>query len=84
MSWNIRVMAHESQSNEEVYLLLHEVYYDKKKIPHSYTANPINIGGEDLQEIRETINKIEEALKKPILWAGEKFPAEWVENNNLT
>ena len=73
MSWNHRILAHEN--NGEVYFQLHEVYY-KEEIPDGYTANPITVGSETLKGIKWTLNKMQEAVKKPILWAGEKFPNE--------
>lgn len=74
MSWNHRVLAHEN--NGEVYFQLHEVYY-KNNIPDSYTVNPITIGSESIKGIKWTLNKIQNAVKKPILWAGKDFPKEY-------
>ncbi len=73
MNFNYRVLAHET--NGEVYFQLHEVYY-KDEVPEGYTSKPITIGGETLKDIKWKLNKIQEAAKKPILWAGEKFPSE--------
>jgi len=73
MSWNHRILAHEN--NGEVYFQLHEVYY-KNELPNGYTSNPITVGSETLKGIKCTLNKMQEAVKKPILWAGEKFPNE--------
>jgi hypothetical protein len=73
MSWNHRILAHEN--NGEVYFQLHEVYY-KNEVPDGYTANPISVGSETLKGIKWTLNKMQEAVKKPILWACEKFPSE--------
>ena len=74
MSWNHRILAHEN--NGEIYLKVHEVYYENE-IPNGYTANPITIGGENLEALKWTLNKIKLAIKKPILFAGEKFPNEY-------
>lgn len=74
MTWNHRILAH--KHNDDVYLEIHEVYYNEDGIPDSYTANAITIGSEELKGIRWTLNKIQECLKKPILWAGENFPQE--------
>ena len=73
MSWNHRILAHEN--NGEVYFQLHEVYY-KNEVTDGYTANPITVGSETLKGIKWTLNKMQEAVEKPILWAGEKFPNE--------
>lgn len=75
MSWNYRALAHEY--NGEVCLKIHEVYYNKDGVPDGYTANPITLQGETLKEINWKLNKIKEALKKPPLWEGDKFPNEF-------
>lgn len=74
MGWNYRVLATEGE--EDVYLQIHEVYYKDDK-PISYTKNPISIGGEEIQNIKWVLNKIEECLEKPILWGDDRFPAEY-------
>lgn len=73
MSWNHRILAHEIKG--EIYFQLHEVLYNDD-IPYTYTVNPITVGSESLKGIKWTLNKMKEAVKKPILWAGEKFPNE--------
>ncbi len=77
MSWNHRILAHEQ--NGEIYLQIHEVYYDKSGKPNGYTANPVTIGGENLKSITWTLNKILQCRNKPILWAGDKFPNGFAE-----
>lgn len=74
MGWNYRILAHEH--NGEVYLQIHEVYYNENNIPDSYTEKAVPVGGEDLKSITWTLNKMLECRTKPILWAGEKFPNE--------
>lgn len=75
MSWNHRVMAHEYK--DEVYFKIHEVYYDVEGVPDSYTADAISIGGESLKDMKWTLDKMQECLSKPILYAGDKFPKEY-------
>ena len=77
--WNHRILAH--QYNDEIFFQIHEVYYDKNKKPESYTKNPIYVGGEDLKSITWTLNRMLESRKKPILWAGDKFPKEFEINH---
>lgn len=74
MSWNHRVLAHKHK--DDVYLKIHEVYYDLNGIPNGYTANPITIESDDLKGMFWTIKQIQNSLKKPVLWAGEDFPNE--------
>lgn len=74
--WNHRILAKTYQ--EEVYLQMYEVYYDKDGKPDGYTANPVTIGSETLKGIKWTLARMKEATKKPILWADEgKFPQEY-------
>lgn len=75
MSWDYRIMAH--KYNDGVYLKIHEVYYNKKGKPKSYTKNHITIVGIDLDDIEREIQMINIAFKKPILWYGDKFPEEY-------
>lgn len=74
MNWNYRILAHEHDG--DVYLQIHEVYYDENNMPNCYTEQPESIGGEDIRTITCTLNKMLECRTKPILWAGEKFPNE--------
>jgi len=77
MAWNHRILAHE-ESSGEVYFQLHEVYYKKDK-PIVHTVDPITVGGENLESIKFILNKMQEAIEKPILYAGEKFPNEYLD-----
>jgi hypothetical protein len=74
MGWNYRILAHEH--NGEIYLQIHEVYYNENNVPDSYTQNAVSIGGEDLKAITWTLNKMLKCRTEPILWAGERFPNE--------
>jgi len=76
MGWNHRVLAHKYQ--EKIYFEIHEVLYDENGIPNGYTAEPVTIGSEDIKGMRWTLNKMKECLKKPILWAGDDFPKEYL------
>ena len=72
-NWNHRVLA----SNEEGYLYyqIHEVYYTDG-IPTSYTKNAVSIGCGEIEGLLWTLDSMKECIKKPILWAGDKFPKE--------
>jgi hypothetical protein len=75
MSWNYRILAHEEKG--EVYFKMHEVYYNENNIPNGYTENVVSIEGEDISGIEFILSKAPEALLKPILYAGSKFPKEY-------
>lgn len=78
MSWNYRVLAH--IGHMEVYLQIHEVYYDKDGTPDGYTANPITVGGDNLKELSWVLSQMRDCLDKPILYEGDRFPEEYKVN----
>jgi len=78
MSWNHRIIYHKADKLKEnpkiqweEYLAVHEVYYDENGNPHSITEEPCVIIGEEgkdsLMSIKWTLEKITEAMNKPIL-----------------
>jgi hypothetical protein len=81
MSWNHRILVteHEYIGQMTKYFQIHEVYYDNEGKPNGYTANAIDVGGEDVESIEWTLNKMKEALTKPKLWGDNKFPKEYKE-----
>jgi hypothetical protein len=74
--WNYRILAHEHKG--EIYFLVHEVFFNKDGIPDRYSDNPSEIGGDSIDDICWTIDAIRDAALRPILWAGEKFPAPYI------
>lgn len=72
--WNHRILAHEYSG--DIYLQIHEVYYNEQGIPNGYTEKPVTVGSETTNGITWTLNRMLECRNKPILWAGDKFPAE--------
>ena len=80
MSWNHRILLKEYVNiitkNIEYILNIHEVYYDSEGIPNGYTKNPITISASDPDGLSWTVSKINNCLKKPILWGDDKFPQE--------
>lgn len=76
MSWNHRLMAYED--GDEYYFRVHEVYYDKEGKPDGYTQEGVTVGGNSLEELRLVLYRMGLCLDKPILWAGDKFPQEFI------
>ena len=76
-TWNYRVLA--TKTDEGIYLQVHEVYYTNG-VPDGYTEKPITIESDTLKGIRWQISKIKKCLGEPILWAGDKFPQEYKED----
>jgi hypothetical protein len=79
MSWNHRLLAYHHE-DEGVSLKVHEVYYDKQGKPNGYTSNPITIEGESKEDVAWVVEHIGKCLDKPILWAGSRFPEEYIPN----
>ena len=65
MSWNYRVLRYETV-NDEPFYGIHEVYYDGTT-PSGHTVKEARVGGESLDEIRDILKMMGEALNKPIL-----------------
>ena len=77
MGWNHRILA--KKYKEDLFFEIHEVYYNKDGVLDGYTKNAISVGGDSLKSITWTLNKMLECRKKPILWAGDDFPSEYIE-----
>ena len=76
MGWNHRVLAH--KDGDEMFFQIHEVYYDKKGKPNSYTANGVSVGAESIEGIYWVLEKMKECANKPIL-LEDGFPNEYNE-----
>ena len=74
MSWNYRLLAH--KDGEDVFLQIHEVYYDEEGKPHSYTENGVTVSGESLECVKWVLSKMKKCTNKPIL-SVENFPEEY-------
>lgn len=65
--WNYRVMKQVFDGDD--FLQIHEVYYDEKN-KKSWTVNGVTVAGESIEELRDVLNKMLEALDKEILDYG--------------
>lgn len=83
--WNYRVIAQKPDPEvdhlEGIYLSIHEVYYEDDK-PVKTSLNADRVRGESIKDIGWQLNKMKEALKKPILcgWEGDEFLNEYRPN----
>jgi hypothetical protein len=75
MTWNYRLMAHQNET--EITFKIHEVYYNENDIPYLYDEGNLVIDGENMNDINQTLEYIQDALKLPVLWAGERFPEHY-------
>lgn len=60
--WNHRVYKYEDGS-----LGIHEAYFYDNEEPSSHTVDPIPVIGDDIEELRVTLERMLRALEKPIL-----------------
>lgn len=80
MGWNYRIIAHDETKSKEIWLQIVEMYYDKDNIPNGYIGEGKSASGSSIKELRWSLNKMKEALKKPIL-SVKNFPDEYIEKN---
>lgn len=77
MPWNYRVLAFEYKildNDPEVELRVCAVYYTKRGRPNAYSEKESASSSEGIKGLKWVLGKYREALKKPILYAGKKFP----------
>ena len=65
------------QQEANPYLQIHSVYYDTKGKPRSYSKESADVGGDSIAELKQDLKYMKLALKKYILWGGDKFPEEY-------
>ena len=74
MSWNHRLLAHEYKG--EVYLEIHEVFYNKEGVPEVYTEKGVSVVAKDVNGIKWVLDKMQKCIDKPILSVAN-FPKEY-------
>ena len=72
MTWNLRIIKHTSSSAGDFYGI-YEVYYDKDNKLIMHTEDPVDVGGNSLEELIEYQAMLCEAWESPIL-TPEDFP----------
>lgn len=64
--WNYRLIVTESEFGVD--MEVHEVYYSKDGIPDSWTTEPVEFGGESVEEVaRALTNAATDILAQPPL-----------------
>ena len=66
MSWNYRVIRSVDPNGNEFHAI-HEVYYGDGVEPEGWTATPVAPCGDDLNEVRSTLQHMHRALDEPVL-----------------
>ena len=74
MTWNYRVVRTKAEASEGGYCFaIHEVYYEDGEMT-SWTVNAIPAMGDCLMDVSWALDRMKEALAKPILDGdGEKL-----------
>jgi hypothetical protein len=67
--WDYRVIEHLTYIDN--FFEIHEVYYDEKDNPHSWTERSPSISGDDLEEIAWQLGEMKKCLDKPIIKVRE-------------
>jgi hypothetical protein len=72
MTWNHRVFKNDSQF--DVYDI-REVFYDENGKPDGYTMEPVYPAGNTIGELREELERMLKALKRPVLSEADFEPS---------
>ena len=67
MTWNYRIVKTYHKESKEYIYAIHEAYYDEQGNVNGITQNPIRIMCESTDGIKWTLERISEALTKPVL-----------------
>lgn len=69
MNWNHRLMNCPSDNGGKDLIVFKEVFYDDQDRPDAY-SNPF-MGGDDIAEVRELLERLQKALTLPVLHEDE-------------
>ena len=68
MTWNYRLVKHVDSRTKSVWYGIHEVFYNSEGKPCGMTENPVDIIGESVQEVQNSIKLIQrDASRRPLL-----------------
>lgn len=70
-TWNYRILAIEILG--DLSLQIHSVYYTDG-VPDGYGETPAYAAGDSIGMVTADLQMMTQALSKPILWGGDKFP----------
>ena len=66
MAWNYRVLKKKLSDDEDTFDVC-EVYYDENNKATSWAWGKNVLSGDSLEDLQDTLVRIQEAIKKPIL-----------------
>ena len=85
MSWNYRILAEHFEGAaflpDETQFYIAEVFYDDQGEARGYSDNGAILVGSNLKDLKVGFRMMATALQKPILWAGDRFPEEYTEDD---
>jgi len=69
MTWNHRVIRKEYKGFNEIEIQfgIHEVYYNDDGVPDMCTENPVDVVGDNIKELKQTLRWMRKALSQPVL-----------------
>lgn len=67
--WNHRVIKKVTEIG--TFYGIHEVFYNDDGSIYSYTENPVDVFGENIAELQQTLEWMLKCLDKPVLVDGE-------------
>lgn len=68
--WNHRVMRRvypKSVDPKQPYYGIYEVYYDAEGRPDGWTSEPVDVVGDTVEEVAETLRLMLKAVEQPVL-----------------
>lgn len=87
MTKDYRILA-EDNGDDGMLFEIYEVYYDEDGNAAMHDEYPACVFGDDIDEILFCLNGMKDAINRPILWLGDKFPEQfdydkWIKNKKL-
>jgi len=77
MAFNFRVLARQYPDTDFMHFGIYEVYYDEAGNPTTYIGRIHSLETGTIEDLDWMVRRASEALAKPILWYGDKFPQEY-------
>jgi hypothetical protein len=71
MTWNHRVIEHDTPESDNGTFGIHEVYYDESGRVKYWTEKAVGVTGESVEALGEELVIMREALSKPALKQSE-------------
>jgi hypothetical protein len=83
MTWNYRVIEHDTPESDMGSFGIHEVHYDEQGRVTAWTEKAVGVAAETVDALKEELEIMAEALNKPVLKESELL-RELVERKETT